>query len=74
MVTRFTPWVTSRVPLPAPAASGRIRYLGGLGFKSLQPGSYELRLVATQGQARAEERSVLRVSEPLHRFDPHGNR
>ena len=52
------------VPLPAPGPDGRIRYLGGLKFGGLQPGSYMLKLVAQQGAARAEESAVLEVSPP----------
>jgi hypothetical protein len=52
------------VPLPPPGADGRIRYLGGLKFGGLQPGSYVLKLVAQQGTAHAEESAVLEVSAP----------
>lgn len=52
------------LPLPAADAEGRIRYLGGLKFTSLQPGSYVLKLVAQQGAQRAEESAVLEVSPP----------
>ena len=53
------------VPLAAPGPDGRIRYLGGLKFGGLQPGSYVLKLVAQQGAARAEESAVLEVSAPI---------
>jgi hypothetical protein len=52
------------VPLPPAGADGRIRYLGGLKFGGLSPGSYVLKLVAQQGAARAEEAAVLEVSAP----------
>ena len=52
------------VPLPPPGADGRIRYLGGLKFGGLQPGSYDLKLVAQQGTAHVEEKVVLEVSPP----------
>jgi len=57
----------TKAPLTLPAADteGRIRYLGGLRFQSLQPGSYELKLVAHQGAVRVEERAALEVSAPL---------
>jgi hypothetical protein len=53
------------VPLPAADTDGRIRYLGGLRFQSLQPGSYEVKLTAQQGTVRVEESAVLKVSPPL---------
>lgn len=57
----------TKAPLPLPAADseGRVRYLGGLRFQSLQPGSYDLKLVAQQGAIRVEERAALEVSAPL---------
>jgi hypothetical protein len=57
----------TRAPVPLPAASpdGRIRYLGGLKFGGLQPGSYVLKLVAQQGAARVDESAVLEVSPPV---------
>jgi hypothetical protein len=53
------------IPLPAADTEGRIRYLGGLRFQSLQAGSYEVRLVAQQGALRLEEKAALSVSAPL---------
>ena len=53
------------LPLPAADSEGRIRYLGGLGVRSLLPGSYSLKLVAQQGPARVEEEATLTVTAPL---------
>ena len=42
-------------PLPAPDASGRIAYVGGVPSGSFPPGAYEVRLTLTQGTARVTE-------------------
>jgi VWFA-related protein len=42
-------------PLPAPDASGRIAYVGGVPSGGFPPGSYEVRLTLTQGTARVSE-------------------
>jgi VWFA-related protein len=42
-------------PLPAPDASGRIAYVGGVPSSSFPPGVYEVRLTLTQGAARVTE-------------------
>jgi hypothetical protein len=40
-------------PLPAPDASGRLAYVGGVPSGSFPPGAYEVRLTLTQGGAKA---------------------
>ena len=58
------------VRLPAAGADGEIRYLGGLKFSSLQPGSYVVKMVAQQGAARVEESAVLEVIlTPIRRVE-----
>jgi VWFA-related protein len=42
-------------PLPAPDASGRIAYVGGVPSGGFPPGSYEVRLTVAQGGAKATE-------------------
>ncbi|HYN04282.1 MAG TPA: VWA domain-containing protein [Vicinamibacteria bacterium] len=42
-------------PLPAPDASGRIAYVGGVPSSSFPPGACEVRLTLTQGTARVTE-------------------
>jgi hypothetical protein len=42
-------------PLPAPDASGRITYVGGVPSGSFPPGSYEVRLTLTQGTAKVTQ-------------------
>jgi hypothetical protein len=42
-------------PLPAPDASGRIAYVGGVPSGSFPPGSYEVRLTLTQGTAKVTQ-------------------
>ena len=42
-------------PLPAPDASGRIAYVGGVPSGSFPPGAYEVRLTLTQGTAKVTQ-------------------
>ena len=42
-------------PLPAPDASGRIAYVGGVPSSSFPPGAYEVRLTLTQGTAKVTQ-------------------
>ncbi len=42
-------------PLPAPDASGRIAYVGGVPSARFPPGAYEVRLTLAQGTARVTE-------------------
>ena len=42
-------------PLPAPDASGRIAYVGGVPSGSFPPGTYEVRLTLTQGTAKVTQ-------------------
>jgi VWFA-related protein len=44
-------------PLPAPDASGRIAYVGGVPSGGFPPGAYEVRLTVAQGGARATEKT-----------------
>lgn len=45
------------VPLPAADSRGLIPYLFSLPFAKFPPGNYELKMTATQGKTRAEERT-----------------
>lgn len=57
--------VLARLPLPLPAAdsSGRIQQVGRLPTAALPAGTYELRLVVTQGGRRVSQPATIRVVE-----------
>ncbi len=42
-------------PVPAPDASGRIAYVGGVPSGGFPPGAYEVRLTLAQGAAQVTE-------------------
>ena len=56
--------VIARTPLelPGPDPRGRIPYLGSMPVENLNPGRYEIRAVARQGSATAEEHVFFTVS------------
>ena len=55
----------AQLPMPVPPAdkTGRIQQLARLPIEQLTPGTYELRVIAKQGDEQAIRTTMLRVAE-----------
>ncbi len=51
----------AEAPLPEMQRDGRIPYIANLPADKFTPGAYEIRLAATQGSAKVEEKVAFRI-------------